>query len=159
MLYQAKPLSLDPKSITGISEKVLVSHYQNNYVGAVNRLNAIATQLAELDFAKAPNFVINGLKREELVAANSMILHEIYFDGLGGGSNVDGALADAIARDFGSRRALADGVLGDGQSGRWRVRLGDPGVLNARQTPRQPMGGGPYHDACRRPARAGAGYV
>ncbi len=44
--------------------KVLVSHYENNYVGAVKRLNAIGTQLAELDFAKAPNFVINGLKRE-----------------------------------------------------------------------------------------------
>jgi Fe-Mn family superoxide dismutase len=102
MSYQAKPLSLDPKSITGISEKVLVSHYQNNYVGAVNRLNAIETQLRELDFAKAPNFVINGLKREELVASNSMILHEIYFDGLGGGGSLTGALADAIARDFGS---------------------------------------------------------
>jgi superoxide dismutase, Fe-Mn family len=101
MPYQAKPLSLDPKSITGISEKVLVSHYQNNYVGAVNRLNAIETQLRELDFAKAPNFVINGLKREELVASNSMILHEIYFDGLGGGS-LRGPLAEAIARDFGS---------------------------------------------------------
>jgi Fe-Mn family superoxide dismutase len=102
MPYQAKPMSFDPKSINGISEKVLVSHYQNNYVGAVNRLNAIGTQLAELDFAKAPNFMINGLKREELVAANSMILHEIYFDGLGGGSAVSGALKDAIAKDFGS---------------------------------------------------------
>jgi Fe-Mn family superoxide dismutase len=101
MPYQAKPLSLDPKSIKGISEKVLVSHYENNYVGAVKRLNAIGTQLAELDFAKAPNFVINGLKREELVAANSMILHEIYFDGLGGGG-AGGPLAEAIARDFGS---------------------------------------------------------
>jgi superoxide dismutase, Fe-Mn family len=102
MPYQAKPMSFDPKSINGISEKVLVSHYHNNYVGAVNRLNAIGTQLAELDFAKAPNFMINGLKREELVAANSMILHEIYFDGLGGGTAVSGALKDAIARDFGS---------------------------------------------------------
>jgi Fe-Mn family superoxide dismutase len=102
MPYQAKPMSFDPKSINGISEKVLVSHYQNNYVGAVNRLNAIGTQLAELDFAKAPNFMINGLKREELVAANSMILHEIYFDGLGGGAAVGGALKDAIAKDFGS---------------------------------------------------------
>ena len=102
MPYQARPLSLDPKSITGISEKVLVSHYQNNYVGAVNRLNAIETQLRELDFAKAPNFVINGLKREELVASNSMILHEIYFDGLGGGGSLSGPLAEAIARDFGS---------------------------------------------------------
>jgi len=102
MPYQAKPLSLDPKSINGISEKILVSHYDNNYVGAVKRLNAISAQLAELDFAKAPNFVINGLKREELIAANSMILHEIYFDGLGDGAKPTGTLADAIARDFGS---------------------------------------------------------
>jgi superoxide dismutase, Fe-Mn family len=100
--YEPKRLSLDPKSIKGISEKVLVSHYENNYVGAVKRLNAIEAQLAELDFAKAPNFVINGLKREELIAANSMILHEIYFDSLGGGAGPGGALAEAIARDFGS---------------------------------------------------------
>jgi len=102
MSYQAKPMPFDPKSIAGISEKVLVSHYENNYVGAVKRLNAIGTQLAELDFAKAPNFVINGLKREELVASNSMILHEIYFDGLGGASKPGGPFGDAIARDFGS---------------------------------------------------------
>jgi superoxide dismutase, Fe-Mn family len=102
MPYQAKPIPFDAKSITGISEKVLVSHYENNYVGAVKRLNAIGTQLAELDFAKVPIFVINGLKREELVASNSMILHEIYFDGLGGGARASGPLADAIARDFGS---------------------------------------------------------
>jgi Fe-Mn family superoxide dismutase len=102
MTYQAKPLSLDPKAVNGISEKVLVSHYENNYVGAVKRLNAIGAQLAELDFAKAPNFVINGLKREELIAANSMILHEVYFDSLGGAGRPAGALGDAIARDFGS---------------------------------------------------------
>lgn len=102
MSYQVKPLPFDPKSISGISEKVLVSHYENNYGGAVKRLNAITAQLAELDFATAPNFVINGLKREELIAANSMILHEIYFDGLGGASRPGGALAEAIVRDFGS---------------------------------------------------------
>ena len=102
MSYQPKPLSLDPKAIKGISEKVLVSHYENNYVGAVKRLNAIGAQLAELDFAKAPTFVVNGLKREELIAANSMILHEIYFDNLGGGSDPTAGLADAITRDFGS---------------------------------------------------------
>jgi Fe-Mn family superoxide dismutase len=102
MAYEIKPFSLDPKSVKGISEKVLISHYENNYVGAVKRLTAIAAQLAELDFAKAPGFVINGLKREELVAMNSMILHEAYFDSLGGGGGARGALADTIARDFGS---------------------------------------------------------
>jgi len=102
MTYQIKPFALDPKSVKGISEKVLVGHYENNYVGAVKRLSAIAAQLAELDFAKAPGFVINGLKREELIAMNSMILHEAYFDSLGGGGAASGSLADAITRDFGS---------------------------------------------------------
>ena len=73
-----------------------MSHYENNYVGAVKRLNAIGMQLAELDFAKAPNFVVNGLKREELIAANSMILHEIYFDGLGGGGTPKNPLVEGI---------------------------------------------------------------
>src|SRR5262245_38496200 len=67
MPYQPKAMSFDPKAINGISEKVLTSHYENNYVGAVKRLNAIGERLAGLDFAKAPNFVINGLKREELI--------------------------------------------------------------------------------------------
>jgi superoxide dismutase, Fe-Mn family len=102
MTYKTKPLPFDPKAIRGLSEKILVSHYENNYGGAVKRLNAIGAQLAELDFAKAPVFVINGLKREELVAMNSMILHEVYFEGLGGGGAPSGPFADAIARDFGS---------------------------------------------------------
>jgi superoxide dismutase, Fe-Mn family len=119
MTYQAKPLSLDPKNIKGISEKVLVSHYENNYVGAVRRLNAIGTQLAELDFAKAPNFVVNGLKREELIAANSMILHEVYFDSLGGGGAPAGGLVEAITRDFGSldRWRVEFSAMGKAQGG------------------------------------------
>jgi Fe-Mn family superoxide dismutase len=102
MAYEIKPFSVDPKSVKGISEKILISHYENNYVGAVKRLTAIAAQLAELDFAKAPGFLINGLKREELIAMNSMILHEAYFDSLGGGGTARGSLAEAITRDFGS---------------------------------------------------------
>ena len=79
MTYAIKPLSFDPKSIKGFSEKFLTSHYENNYSGAVKRLNALTEQLAGPDYAKAPVFVVNGLKREALIAANSMILHEIYF--------------------------------------------------------------------------------
>jgi len=100
--YAIKPLPFDPKSIKGLSEKIIVSHHDNNYAGAVRRLNAITAQLADTDFAKAPVFTVNGLKREELIAMNSMILHELYFDSLGAGGNPGGALADAIARDFGS---------------------------------------------------------
>jgi len=100
--YAIKPLPFDPKSIKGLSEKILVSHHDNNYAGAVKRLNAIGAQLAGTDFTKAPVFTVNGLKREELIAMNSMILHELYFDSLGAGGAPSGALSDAIARDFGS---------------------------------------------------------
>src|SRR5882672_6203045 len=103
--YPIKKLPFDPAKIKGLSEKLLVSHYENNYSGAVKRLNAITAQLAGLDMATAPVFVVNGLKREELIAANSMIIHELYFDGLagpsdGGGGDPKGALAEQIAKDF-----------------------------------------------------------
>ncbi len=100
--YQPKPLPVDAAKIPGMSENLINSHYQNNYIGAVNRLNAIGTQLAALDFSTAPGFLINGLKREELMAYNSMVMHELYFSVLGGGGAPGGALADALARDFGS---------------------------------------------------------
>ncbi|MEA2879399.1 MAG: superoxide dismutase, Fe-Mn family [Hyphomicrobiales bacterium] len=100
MSYQIKPLSCDPARIKGMSERLIVSHYDNNYGGAVKRLNLIEEQLAELDFAKAPGFVINGLKREQLIAMNSMILHELFFDGLGDQGEPGPVLREALARDF-----------------------------------------------------------
>jgi Fe-Mn family superoxide dismutase len=102
MSYAIKPLACDPKRVKGMSERLIVSHYENNYGGAVNRLNAIIAQLAELDFAAAPGFLVNGLKREELIASNSMILHEIFFASLGDESAPEEALQDAMIRDFGS---------------------------------------------------------
>jgi superoxide dismutase, Fe-Mn family len=102
MTYAIKPLSCDPSRIKGMSEKLIVSHYENNYGGAVKRLNLIEEQLAELDFNKAPGFLLNGLKREQLIATNSMILHELFFDGLGDESGPGKGLAAAIDRDFGS---------------------------------------------------------
>src|SRR3989454_134850 len=102
MTYDMKPLGCDPKKLKGLSEKLIVSHWENNYGGAVKRLNAITAHLATLDFATAPVFVINGLKREELIATNSMILHELYFDGLGADGEPDRPLNEALVRDFGS---------------------------------------------------------
>jgi Fe-Mn family superoxide dismutase len=100
--YEIKKLPFDPAKVKGLSEKLLQSHWANNYSGAVKRLNAIGAQLAGLDFATAPVFVVNGLKREELIAANSMIIHELYFDCLGGEGEPKGALAEQLAKDFGS---------------------------------------------------------
>nr|WP_295108174.1 Fe-Mn family superoxide dismutase [uncultured Caulobacter sp.] len=100
--FTPQALPFDPKAITGLSEKLLVSHHDNNYVGAVKRLGAIDAQFAALDPAAAPTFLLNGLKREELIAWNSMILHELYFAGLGAPSKPGAALVAAIERDFGS---------------------------------------------------------
>jgi superoxide dismutase, Fe-Mn family len=105
-----RPLLLKPQWMNGLSERLLVSHYVNNYGGALRRLNAIRARLAAVDWARTPVFEINGLKREELIAADSVILHEIYFDSLGGHGNdpptgreePPAGLAHALERDFGS---------------------------------------------------------
>lgn len=101
--FAPRPLPFDPKTVPGLSEALLTSHHDNNYVGAVKRLNAIHASLGSLDPATAPVFALNGLKREELIAWNSMILHELYFRGLGGSRTGPSAgLAQALERDFGS---------------------------------------------------------
>ena len=103
MDLQLRPLTINLAALNGLSEELILSHHANNYTGAVKRLDAIRQQLAHLDWPTAPVFMINGLKREELIAANSAWLHELYFDTLGGdGALPDSGLAVALARDFGS---------------------------------------------------------
>ena len=134
MPIAVRPLAFKPPRLRGLSEKLLASHYENNYGGAVRRLNAIDAKLATLDWDKAPVFEINGLKREQLIAANSAILHEIYFDGLGGtGGDPSGMLAAQLERDFGNvaawrREFVSMGRALGGGSGwvllTWSPRLG-----------------------------------
>ena len=157
--YTPKKLPFDPSKVKGLSQKLLESHYENNYIGAVKRLNAITAQLASLDIATAPVFVVNGLKREELIATNSMIIHELYFDSLAGEGEPAGALAEAIARDFGVARALEGRVLGDRQGVGRRLGLGDVDLVAARQAAGQQLGGRPHHDPGRRPADSRTRHV
>ena len=101
------PLPFDAAKLRGLSERLLQSHHQNNYSGAVKRLHAIRAELAGLDWTSAPGFRVNGLKREELIAANSMGLHELYFASLGGDGKLKAAGKPAgfgvgLKRDFGS---------------------------------------------------------
>src|SRR5262245_590160 len=60
-----KPLPFDPTRLKGISEKLIKSHWENNYSGAVNALNAaeqrLATMLGDKDL---PAYVYGDLKRE-----------------------------------------------------------------------------------------------
>jgi Fe-Mn family superoxide dismutase len=103
MKYQLKPIHCRPWTLKYLSHKLIESHYENNYGGALRRLNAVTEQMESLDFAKAPPHLVNGLKREQLIALNSTLLHELYFACLGGeGGKPTGPMAEILARDFGS---------------------------------------------------------
>ena len=102
MKYRIKQIQCRPWTLNGLSPKLIESHYENNYGGAMRRLNAITEQLAALDFANTPGHVLNGLKREELVALNSTLLHELYFASLGGDGQPTKGMSQALAEHFGS---------------------------------------------------------
>ncbi|HZO02057.1 MAG TPA: Fe-Mn family superoxide dismutase, partial [Burkholderiales bacterium] len=102
MRYQLKQIYCRPWLLSGLSLKLMESHYENNYGGALRRLNAITEQLESLDFAATPGHVLNGLKREELVELNSTLLHELYFASLGGDGQPTRATSQALADSFGS---------------------------------------------------------
>jgi Fe-Mn family superoxide dismutase len=102
MRYQLTPIFCRPWQLNYLSVKLIESHYENNYGGALRRLNAITEKLESVDFAKTPGYVLNGLKREELIALNSTLLHELYFASLGGEGYLTARLAEVLARDFGS---------------------------------------------------------
>ena len=111
------PLPFDASALSGLSAKLLNSHHQNNYGGAVKRLNAIREQLAGTTFATAPGFALNGLKREELIATNSMLLHELYFASLGGnGQTMEPACALALSASFGSVERWRDEFIAMGRA-------------------------------------------
>ena len=110
-------LPFNPAALPGLSEKLLTSHHQNNYGGAVKRLNAIRSALDQLDFATAPGFQLNGLKREELIATNSMLLHELHFASLGGdGKPPVPAMSLALTASFGSEARWRDEFVAMGKA-------------------------------------------
>jgi Fe-Mn family superoxide dismutase len=102
MRYQLAPIHCRPWTLSGFSLPLIESHYENHYGGALRRLNAITQQLEALDIATAPGHVVNGLKRDELTALNSTLLHELYFASLGGDGRITTRMASVLAQDFGS---------------------------------------------------------
>src|SRR5258705_872629 len=129
MPQEIAPIAVRPSTLSGISEQMVVSHYENNYGNAVRTLNAVHRELAALD-AGTPPHRLSGLKREELSLMGSVALHELYFGSLGGfrraGPNsglgrpdwheVPDALAAEIAADFGSASAWRREFVGTAQS-------------------------------------------
>ena len=102
-LHEIKPLPFDPANLDGLSKKLIRSHWENNYGGSVKALNAIKQRLAgALPDPDLPPFVYNDLKREHLLRTGSVVLHELYFDNLGGAGKPDGELRHALGQAFGS---------------------------------------------------------
>jgi len=118
MNVSIQTLPFEPTALNGLSERLLRSHHENNYAGAVKRLNAIRAQLRGVAFASTPGFQINGLKREELIAANSVVLHELYFESLGGGTDqvMAPAMALALAASFDSVERWRDEFVAMGKA-------------------------------------------
>jgi Fe-Mn family superoxide dismutase len=101
--HQPKPLSFDPTTLTGLSEKLIRSHWDNNYQGSVKALNMVETRLsAAMADKDLPPVIYGGLKREEAHRTGSVILHELYFGQLGGNGQASGAIRDALTHSHGS---------------------------------------------------------
>jgi len=99
--HEAVPLRFDATKLAGISEKLITSHWQNNYGGAVKNLNKVEEQLATVT-KDTPGFLVAGLRERELTYTNSLVLHERYFGNLGGNGKSGGAIASALSDGFGS---------------------------------------------------------
>ena len=119
MRYELAPIFCRPWTLNGLSKQLIESHYENNYGGALRKLNAITEKLEALDYASTAPYVVNSLKREELIALNSTLLHELYFASLGGYGKPTETLAQVLARDFGTVDrwrdefvAMANGLAG-----------------------------------------------
>lgn len=99
--HKVTPLPFDPAKLRGLSEKLLTSHHANNYAGAIKNLNAVELALDKIT-ADTPGFQVNALRERELTYANSALLHERYFEILGGDGKPAGDFAKALTTQFGS---------------------------------------------------------
>jgi Fe-Mn family superoxide dismutase len=99
--HTALPLRFKPTALNGISEKMIVSHHDNNYAGAVKNLNKVEQELSRIN-ADTPPFVVAGLRQSELTFRNSKTLHEAYFGNLGGDGKRAGSIEKALAEAYGA---------------------------------------------------------
>ena len=116
MTQPIAPIQVRPWTLNGMSERLVVSHYENSYGGAVRALNAVRAELAALD-ARAPGYRVRALKREELMAMGSVTLHELYFGNLGGeGNKVPDQVGVLLEEHFGSVTAWRRDFVGSAQA-------------------------------------------
>ena len=101
--HEPLPLAFDPKGLKGISEKLIQSHWENNYSGASKALNLLRGHLSQAAAdPNTPPYIYNGLKREQLIRTGSVVLHELYFANLGGDGKASADLRTRLAASFGT---------------------------------------------------------
>ncbi len=105
--HLVKPLPYAYNALDGISEQTNKYHHDTHYAGYVNKRNEIEKTLSGVDKSKAhANWSDFGeLKRREVFNACGQILHEIYWDALGGKGKPEGSVIEKINSDFGSFQA------------------------------------------------------
>ena len=101
--HELVPLPFDSSKLDGLSARLIDSHWSNNYGGSVRALNETNKRLAAvLSDPDLPAYIYNGLKREHLMRTGSVILHELYFENLGGSGKPDSGTRNFIGSAFGS---------------------------------------------------------
>jgi len=92
------------KELKGISVKTIENHYGKLYQAYIKKWLEINEKLKTVDLASANATFseLRELKLEESFATNAIILHEAYFDILGGEGKIEGTITEAIVKDFGS---------------------------------------------------------
>jgi superoxide dismutase, Fe-Mn family len=109
---ETKPLPFS-KELSGISKKTLEIHHDKLYVGYVKKSEEISGKLKQLSAdiisgkAEGGNQTyseLRALKQGETFAVNGVLLHEWYFDNLGGDGSWEKApeLSRAITEKWGS---------------------------------------------------------
>jgi len=107
MPHQLKPLLYGYDAIEGVlSKEVVTWHHDKHHAGYVNKRNEIEEKLKSCDkSASNANWSDFGeLKRRETFNASGQILHEIYWENLGGNGQweASSAIAKRISEEFGS---------------------------------------------------------
>ncbi len=117
--HPIKPLPFAYGFLHGISEQVNKWHHDTHYAGYVNKRNEVETELENVDRAKAnANWsLFRALKDRETFNANAQVLHEMYWDSLGGDGKPDenSALFKRITEDFGSFEKWKEDFVASGK--------------------------------------------
>ncbi|MBI5682152.1 MAG: superoxide dismutase [Deltaproteobacteria bacterium] len=122
-----QPKKFDLKNLDSISDNQISQHRDILYVGYVNKLNEIEQRLKTVDKSKANQIFsdFRALKADESFALNGVVLHELYFENLGGkGTKPTGELSDLISQEFGLFEKWQEDFKACGMAARGWVLLG-----------------------------------